>query len=173
MGPGIGPEEDGFGPIRKLQEELTKLIPGVWAASTSDCGHPYDIHPKVKRPVGRRLALLALAHVYGAPVLADAPVPETVGKEGGRIVIGFLHADGGLALLGDKVEALQVFDGSRELAEGTDFAVKIDGSSVWIESTDGSDVHADRIVFAGQQYYQVNLYNRAMIPAKPFEAVIA
>lgn len=172
LGQELGPGGSGYPEIRRQQEALTELLPGVWTASTSDCGHSYDIHPKAKRPVGTRLALLALAHVYGRPILAEAPVPESVRREDGKIRIDFRNADGGLMLRGDTVKALQVFDGERELTAGTEIRARVDGRSVWIEAVGNADVRANRVAFARQPYYQVNLYNMAMVPAKPFEAAV-
>ena len=39
-----------FPVIRQKQEKVAGTVSGVWLASTSDAGHPYDIHPKEKRP---------------------------------------------------------------------------------------------------------------------------
>ncbi len=172
LGTELGTDGLGFPRIRAAQEELTRQIPLVWSASTSDCGHPYDIHPKQKRPVGCRLALLALRHIYGNPLLADAPVPKTIRRTADALVIPFDHADGGLLVLGDTIHALQIFDGERELTAQTDFQAYTKGDTLVIKALPGKPFHANRVVFAGSCYYQVNLYNRAMVPAKPFESAV-
>lgn len=49
-----------------------------------DIGEAYDIHPKNKQEVGRRLSALALGHTYGKKVVSSAPVYqnyEVIGKE--------------------------------------------------------------------------------------------
>ena len=65
-------------------------------ASIMDLGSYYDIHPKEKMEVGRRLALLARGHVYGEKdLLCDAPkATSAVLDQNGQIVITFCHGDG-------------------------------------------------------------------------------
>ena len=65
-------------------------------ASIMDLGSYYDIHPKEKMEVGRRLALLARGHIYGEKdLLCDAPKAVSAAlNQDGQIVITFLHGDG-------------------------------------------------------------------------------
>ena len=60
--------------VRECQEAVANRVPGVYLCSSSDCGMRWDIHPKHKRPIGERLALLALGHIYRRDILCDAPV---------------------------------------------------------------------------------------------------
>lgn len=58
---------------RKAQEKVSKTVPNTAMASIMDIGSYYDIHPKKKMEVGKRLALLARGHVYGESLLCDSP----------------------------------------------------------------------------------------------------
>ncbi len=62
-----------FPALREAQQSCADEIPGVWMASVMDAGMRDDIHPKDKQPVGRRLALLALAYMYNADVPCESP----------------------------------------------------------------------------------------------------
>ncbi len=59
-----------------------------------DVGDVADIHPKNKQEVGRRLALWALATVYGKPLEHSGPLFLSAKAEGGRMRIAFEHAAG-------------------------------------------------------------------------------
>ena len=53
-------------------------------AVTSDIGHPTDVHPRNKKEVGRRLALWALATVYGIDLNYSGPLYRSKRIEGKR-----------------------------------------------------------------------------------------
>ncbi len=60
--------------FRDSQRRLAARLPSTWMAVTTDLGDPADVHYTNKRPVGERLALLALAHTYGhAGIVAHGP----------------------------------------------------------------------------------------------------
>ncbi len=59
--------------LRKQQERVSQEVAHTWMASIGDAGMLDDIHPKHKRPVGERLAELALGHVYERPELCRVP----------------------------------------------------------------------------------------------------
>lgn len=82
--------------VREKQTYVADNVEGVYMASIMDLGSYYDIHPKEKMEVGRRLALLARGHIYGEKdLLCDAPKAVSAAlNQDGQIVITFLHGDG-------------------------------------------------------------------------------
>ena len=59
--------------FRDSQRRLADEIENCYMAVSSDQGHPTDVHPKNKRPVGERLALQALHHTYGHDIVSEGP----------------------------------------------------------------------------------------------------
>jgi sialate O-acetylesterase len=149
--------------IRRAQELVTKIVPNTWLCSISDIGEQYDIHPKNKQPAGERLALLARGHVYGEEIFCDAPEALRMQKSGNQITILFRNAEGGLELRGDKVNALKVYSGSNEIS----WQAKIKGNKL-ILTLQQEVTGMLQIEFAQEKFYQVNIYNKAGIPAIPF-----
>ncbi len=84
--------------LREAQLLSMQEVAGTGMAVTMDIGDPRDIHPKDKRPVGRRLALWALAHVYGHDVIPSGPIPRDAEFSRGQADVSFEHAEGGLVL---------------------------------------------------------------------------
>ena len=158
---------DAYPTLRDRQARAARDIPDVWLASSSDSGMEWDIHPKHKRPIGERLALLAMGHIYGRDILCDAPEFESVEWEDGKLTVSFKHGEG---------LYLQTADGSRTLS-GPVNALLVDGRPM------EGHIEADRLVvpvplrpkraeLAWCGYYEMNLYNAAGIPAMPFETEI-
>ena len=135
-----------------------------------DLGSYYDIHPKEKMEVGRRLALLARGHVYGEPILCDSPKAVSASlTEEGTILVSFAHAEG-----------LNPGKGSSDFllhTEGKDpqsvppAAVKISGTEViltppdTLSLTDGSC----RVSLGYRDYAEIHLQNAAGLTALPFQ----
>lgn len=157
----------GFPEVRQKQEEVTRRMEKVYLASTSDVGHPYDIHPKQKRPVGRRLALLALANVYGLPLLSEAPKPSGITRDGKEVVLHFENAEGGLLLHGEKVNAMTLYTQEGKPLSPDTWTASVSGENVWLH-LESAALTAAEIRFADTPWYEVNLYNIAGIPAMPF-----
>ena len=157
------PPHNHYQVIRQCQEEVTKTVKDTWLCSISDVGEQFDIHPKDKRTVGQRLALLARKHIYGEDILADAPEAEEIRREGRQIAITFSNAGAGLSIAGDELAAMQVFAGEKEVA--LDACTEKDQLLLTLaEDVDGPFT----VAFAKTMWYQVNLYNEAGIPAIPF-----
>ena len=151
--------------LREAQQRVADTEPGVWLASIGDAGMRWDIHPKRKRPVGKRLALLALGHVYGENVKCDAPRPVSLTMREREAVLAFSDAEV-LSGRGEKVNALEIRSDGKKLDDAK-YRIQIDGNRLRIlfENDPGSL----RILFARTPWYEVNLYNEAGIPALPFE----
>ena len=81
--------------FRDSQRRLSEEIVGVGLTVCSDLGHPTDVHPKAKRPVGERSAACVLNEVYGrTEVIPSGPVYRGFTREGNTLILEFDHAGG-------------------------------------------------------------------------------
>ena len=69
----LGGTGEKYPELRRQQERVSREVAHTWMASIGDAGMLEDIHPKHKRPVGERLAELALGHIYERPELCRVP----------------------------------------------------------------------------------------------------
>ena len=148
--------------LRRQQELVSKTVPGVWMTTSGDAGMRWDIHPKEKKPIGQRLALLALGHVYGRDLLCDAPELLRAEKRNGDILLRFAHAEG-LYLNGELFDTLELLDKDDRPVKADEAA--LDGDTVILRGC-GS---AAAIRYAQTPFFTSKLFNAAGIPAKPFE----
>ena len=167
FGEELAPGGRMFPKLREIQEEISRREEEVYLASTGDVGHPYDIHPKEKQPVGKRMALLAEGHIYGMDVLCDAPTPDALTREGNTVLVHFANAAGGLVLKGERLNALEVLAGGKTLPEGAVSAV-VEGETLRIVLPTSVSEQAIELRFAMTPYFVVNLYNRSGVAALPF-----
>ncbi len=63
-----------WAPFRQMQSTIVNEVANTHMAITYDLGHPTDVHPKNKKPVGKRLARLALKYDYDKTLIAHGPV---------------------------------------------------------------------------------------------------
>ena len=153
---------ENYPTVRESQEWVSRTVPNTWMASIGDAGMEWDIHPKDKRPVGNRLALLARGHVYGEDILCDAPQFQSAKKMETSIEVCFVH-DTGLNIAGETLQAMIGVLASGECRVLSNAVIQ----NKKLILRDCADVTA--LQFARTGYYEVNLYNAAGIPAKPFE----
>jgi sialate O-acetylesterase len=152
--------------LREAQS-ATLSVPNTGMAVTTDVGALDDIHPRDKKTVGHRLALLARARTYGEAGLVDSgPVFAGLSADGARLRVRFTSVGGGLRTRdGRPPDAFEV------AGEGGAFApasAQIDGDSVLL-SAEG--VPAPRAMrFAWHQEASPNLVNAEGLPASPFRA---
>ncbi len=154
----------GFPVIRKCQQESVDEDVNAYLCSISDAGEEFDIHPKDKAIVGVRLALLAEKHLFKMNIIADPPRLSNCRREEDKIILSFKNAEGGLYLDGDNINALKVFDGEAEVEY--QFVVSDEKIILGLSEDKMSEL---TVKFACDVWYRVNLYNRAGIPAIPFE----
>src|SRR5690606_1261583 len=89
-----------------IREQQTKLleVPRTGMVVISDhVENVKDIHPRYKKPVGERLANLALSDAYGkAEIVAKSPVYKRMAGEKNRIRIWFDNVTTGLVRSGER-----------------------------------------------------------------------
>ena len=174
--------------LRRQQEIVSKSVQDVYMTSISDIGNVYDIHPKEKAPVGKRLSLLARKYVYGeTDLLADAPEAKEMVCDGDTVRISFRYGDGLYQSKGDfsqyngfaleeiwkelvppvlgGINGLRVYVDEEEL---TDANCTVEEEQLLIHSSKFSTAESIKVEFAQTAFYQVNLFNRAELPVKPF-----
>lgn len=158
---GMGPND--YVTIRACQQKVADTDEHVWLCSASDMGDKHDIHPKEKKPIGERLALLVMNHLLGMPVPADAPRCTGAERKGSFVILSFENPAGGMVIEGAECNALEVqCDGKpvpfRAAARGDQLIIMLEGSpSGPVE-----------VRFAWTNWFRTNLYNGAEIPALPF-----
>src|SRR5690606_22378114 len=87
---------EGYWPGLRDAQLAALGVPNAAMAVTIDIGAADNIHPPNKREVGRRLALAALAKVYGRDVSYSGPIFASAAVEGSSIRVRFTHTGGGL-----------------------------------------------------------------------------
>jgi len=76
---------------------MSLAVPKTGMVVTMDVGEVDNIHPREKKPVGERLARLALARDYGKLSLVDSgPIFDKVEVVSGRMKLSFKSVGGGL-----------------------------------------------------------------------------
>ena len=161
FGEWMGSTGEAFPELRRQQQLVADTIPGTWMASSSDAGMKWDIHPKHKRPIGRRLALLARRHLYGQKVLADPPEFLSAERTADGIEIR-LRVAGDLSLGRGRVP-VEVRSPSGDVIAPT--GIRVDGDRLLLA---GSFPSGSTVRFAWSAYYRVNVVDAAGNPATPF-----
>ena len=152
--------------FRDSQRRMAVEIPNCDFAVSSDKGHPSDVHPKEKAPVGERLARLALNQTYGMSHVAQhGPMPVSAKISNGKIVIEFSNATELSTSDGKALRGLEIGGAVGSLQEIPSENIKFDGNRIIIEGCG----NAHRVRYAWKPYTDANLVNEADLPASTFE----
>jgi sialate O-acetylesterase len=142
----------------------TLAVPNTGMAITIDVGDPKNIHPKNKQEVGRRLALWALAEVYGKQGPSSGPLPTEQAASGDDgLVVKFSHATGLKTRDGKPPRGFEVAGADKVWKPAE---AKIKGETVVVTSAEVKTPTAVR--YAWKDNPDVNLVNGADLPASPF-----
>ena len=155
-----------FVPIRQMQQNIAEDTPHVYLVCAMDAGLRYDIHPKRKKPIGRRLALQALRHVYGLPILSDSPSLRAIRKEGRELIVSFRHGDG-LHVKGTEPRTVDLTVNHEEV---TEFSVFVRGDCLIVSSPALETAGTATVRFCRRPWCEDNVCNQADLPVFPFEA---
>ena len=122
------------------------------------------IHPTNKQDVGRRLALWALAKVYGKDLVYSGPIYKSMTVEGNKIRLQFDHVGGGLiASDGKPLTYFTIAGADQKFVPAT---AVIDGNSLVVGSDQVPQPVAVR--FAWRDDATPNLASKEGLPASPF-----
>ena len=123
------------------------------------------IHYKNKKEAGRRLALAALAGVYGRTVESSGPIYDSMKIEGAAIRLTFTHLGGGLvANGGPPLKTFQIAGPDHKILWAD---AVIDKDTLLVSSPQVPTPVAVRYAWSDNPI-GFNLYNQASLPASPF-----
>jgi len=151
--------------LREAQA-MTLALPNTGMATTTDIGDVQDIHPKNKQEVGRRLAAIALANVYGRGGEYCGPQYESMRVDGHVIRLKFRHMGGGLVTHDSSgvLKGFEIAGADRQFYQARAF---IDGDEVVVGSDSVDSPAAVRYGWADNAS-DANLFNKDGYPATPF-----
>lgn len=156
-----------------LAQTFTRdTVENTGMALAIDCGDKSDIHPLKKKPVGERLARLALDQVYGQDIASRGPAFQTLEKKDGRVLVRFQWLEKGLQTSDGKV-TVPGFElaGSDQVFHPAKASIRSD-DSVEVISENVSDPAFIRYAWAAFPEPPVTLQNSAGLPAEPFNVTI-
>jgi sialate O-acetylesterase len=159
----VEPADDGWAELRDAQAYAARVTPHTGLVTTVDTGDAEDIHPRNKRPVGERLALLALHDAYGRGVVARGPTFARLERVDGALRIHFDHTDGGLVVHGEAPGEFAIAGADRQWHRAD---ARLQGDTVVVSSPEVPAPVAVR--YAWQANPVATLFNGAGLPAVPF-----
>lgn len=165
FGTWMGINGERFPIVRKQQEMVANNIFNTYMISSSDVGDCEDIHPKKKKPLGHRLALVAMHNIYGETIESKYPKGISCELSDGKVKI-IMSNGTGLYLTGTKINDIKVLVDSEQREIKNAYT---EGNCLVLEIAEVNVESNVYIKFACTGFYEVNLYNKEGIPAIPFE----
>jgi sialate O-acetylesterase len=155
--------QQGWPALREAQRLTLKKVPNTAMAVITDVGDANDIHPRNKAPVGDRLAREALALAYGEKIEYSGPAYAAMRVEGDRGIIQFDHLGGGLVAKGGPLTGFTI---AGEDGKFVPAKAEIRGDEVVVRSPEVK--HPAAVRYGWSDNPEVNLWNKAGLPASPF-----
>ena len=161
-----GYQKEKWAELAEVQSMALQTISSSGMVVTADLGDSTNIHPGKKKPVGERLALIALSDTYHQKIKSQSPSLKRLTPEQGKLRAEFNFAYHGLRLEGVHHE----FEISSDGMTYCKAIVEIKGSCVWLSSP---EVPSPRYVRYGWRDACVStLYNSENLPLGPFKASV-
>ena len=150
--------------IREAQMNTYQTVKNTGIAVVLDCGEFNEIHPKDKTPVGERLELQALYHVYHRISEKDAfgPLYKSFVYRDGGIELSFDYAEDGFEVRGEAGG----FEIAGEDKKYVNAAIEFRGSKIFVSAP-----QVDKPVFVRYcwtNYSEVTIFGKNGIPMAPF-----
>ena len=154
--------------LRDAQLQTLKL-PHTGMAVITDIGDSKDIHPKNKKDVGYRLAILALKNEYGKNIIASGPVYKSISIDQSRAIIQFANVGSGLLAANSKYGYLMGFmiAGSDQKFHWAKALINHSNNTVLVWSEEVATPVAVRYGWYDDNQ-DANLMNAEGLPASPF-----
>lgn len=153
--------------IREQQQIATVKKENCYLVTNMDLGELYDVHPKRKSELSRRIVLKILKHSYGMDIYADEPRYIYHKVKGNKIYIKFKNAEGLFSRQFANVK-MYVADESKKLELAQ---IKIEEDTLILHSEKVEKPVLARFAF-DYHYNGAHIFNKAGLPIAPFRTDI-
>jgi sialate O-acetylesterase len=159
---------DDYAKVREAQANV-RAVAGTGMAITMDVGEPANQHPRDKKPVGERLALLALKNTYGQNIQCIGPQFASYTTNGANVAtINFVAGTaGGLGAINNSPLNQYFFVAGTNQVFVQATAV-ISGSQVIVTAPASVPLPIKAVRYAFTNAPVTNLQNSAGLPMEPF-----
>ena len=158
-------KEELVAQLREAQR-LTLVKKNVGMASTMDIGDSLDIHPKIKKPVGERLALWALAKDYGyEDIVFSGPIFKSAIFKNGKAIASFDYTGGGLFCPDKNLSHFEIAGNDKKYYKAK---ALIQGDKViaWSKKVP----EPKHLRYGWKNYLKPSLFNMESLPASSFNS---
>jgi len=151
---------------REMMRLVAQSVPNTGVAVSIDTGDEILLHPKDKKPIGLRLAYLALKRTYGRDYVEYGPVYKSHHVDGNKIILTFDSVGSGLMARKDgPLDSFAIAGKDRNFV-WADAVIKHD--KVVVSAKNIPAPVAVRYAWAMNPSHRNLLYNQEGIPASPF-----
>jgi sialate O-acetylesterase len=151
---------------REMMRLVAQTVPHTGVAVSIDTGDAVLLHPQDKKPIGIRMAYLALKQTYGKDFVEYGPRYKSQRIQGNKIVLNFDSM--GSELMASRPGRIDTFAIAGEDREFVWANAEIQGETVVVSAKGIKDPVAVRYAWADNPSRRNLLYNREGIPASPF-----
>lgn len=154
--------------FRETQANVRTSVTGAGMVVTMDAGEITNHHPKYKKQVGDRLALLALNNTYGKPVQSVGPQYTSFTQSGNAVTVNFISgtAAGLNTINSAPVNQFFFVAGADQVFRKATAAIS--GDKIVLTAPNGTPLPVMAVRYAFTNYPITNLQNSAGLPMEPF-----
>ncbi len=164
---GIFITENNWAFLREQQQMATVKGKRNYLVTTQELGDLFEIHPKRKKELSRRLALKALKYTYGKDIKADQPTYKSAEFRDGKAYITLDNAEG---LFGQLYGVEMMIAGEDRVLHRAYVSIMED-NRLCVQSQMVPKPVLVRYGF-GMYYFGKHIYNGAGLPLAPFRTDI-
>lgn len=151
--------------IREAQMRVHQTVSNTGIAVILDCGEYGNIHPVNKQPVGERLELQALYHVYGRASADEAygAIYKSCEFSDGKALLSFDHASGGFEMRDAKDTGFEIAGADKSFVPAR---AQLIGERIQVSSHEVTEPKYVR--YNWTNYGEVTIFSGNGIPLAPF-----
>jgi len=151
---------------RDVMRVVANTVPNTGVAVSIDTGDAVLLHPKDKKPIGLRMAYLALKQTYGKSFVDYGPRFKSHRIKGNKIVLSFDSI--GKGLMASREGSIDTFAIAGEDQKFVWAAAQIQNDTIVVSAKGISKPVAVRYAWADNPSRRNLIYNKEGIPASPF-----